>query len=112
MAGVNKAQRALLDEAVAVAGRSRELFPYGGFEDLDGSEIQILLCVVGSPGDSVLAISKKLRFEQPTMSRPISKLVDKDLIEVEVDPNDGRRKLIKPTRSGVKITERYLKSVA
>ena len=32
-------------------GRSRELFPYGGFEDLDGSEIQSCFAVVGSPGD-------------------------------------------------------------
>lgn len=109
---MNKAQRALLEEAVAVAGRSRELFPYGGFEDLDGSEIQVLLCVVGSPGDSVLAVSRRLHFEQTTMSRPLSKLVAKELIEIEMDPSDGRRKLLSPTRTGVKTTERYLKSVA
>lgn len=108
---MKKAKRALLDEAVAVAARSRELFPYGGFEDLDNAELQILLATTAHPGGSVREIAAALRFEQPTMSRPVSGLEDRGLIEVTKDPGDGRRKLLAPTQPGLATVRRYLTSV-
>ncbi|MBK8294088.1 MAG: winged helix-turn-helix transcriptional regulator [Solirubrobacterales bacterium] len=103
--------RWVIQEILENAAGSRELFPYGGFQGLDATEVQVLLASATTERTSLEAISVHLRLETSSASKAMAALELKGLITKAVDPSDKRRKFFRSTAKGRAVGRKYLESV-
>lgn len=105
---MNARRRRLAAHAIKVAAQYRRLFPYGGFEDLDTAELQILLAVTSSQAVTPAAIAEVLGLQRQSVGRPVMRLQEAGLVEIRPHADDGRMKVVSSTSAGDDLIQRFL----
>ena len=70
---------------------------------LTESDVVVFLTVCDAGETTASRLTEVLRRDKTTISRSIARLASENLISPELDPRDGRQKLIRPTRSGYEL---------
>lgn len=75
---------------------------------LDIDHIRILRIVSAVPGQSVNWVVKEANFDRTVVSRLISKLVNQDLLERTISPDDARQFLLRTTAAGEQLAQKAI----
>ncbi len=70
------------------------------WEALPIAYVELLQCLVELPGQKIGQVAKLLRLAPNTVSTVVAQLTVRGLVETVRDPNDGRARVIQPTRAG------------
>jgi len=104
-------ERGRLKAIVAAAAAYRSYFPYGGFETLDTTEIQVLVAIEAKEKSSPKDVAKSLGLDPTSISGPLSRMAERKLIKVTPDRNDARRRFLKLTAGGRRLVHSYLDQI-
>ena len=61
--------------------------------------------------ETISEIAKAFDVAQPTMSSTVARLIDKNYVETVVDPQDGRRKIVRITQDGLRCRAEIVDSL-
>jgi DNA-binding MarR family transcriptional regulator len=79
-----------------------------GPERLTMPQVRCLQAVVGADGGALTTgLARSLRVAVPTVTRMLDGLVERGLVERQVDPANRRQIFVSPTREGIAVLTRY-----
>lgn len=98
--------------ALALAKRTRRVYPRGGFDGLDAIELQVLVSLWLEPKRRIRDLAASLELPRPSVSAAIARLAAKKLVSSVPDPGDGRAAHQQLTRAGAGFARRFLSRAA
>jgi len=101
-----------LARRVEVAAQFHRYFPRSGFQGLSPAELQILLAVTAWPKLTASEIADALALERNSISKPLGKLEDAELVSSARSSSDGRSRVLEASQAAVELVNRYLNDVS
>jgi DNA-binding MarR family transcriptional regulator len=101
------AQELQLSLLIGAPTLTRRLYQRGGFEGLEANVLQVLIAVTLTPGSTVGELTETLALAQGTVSTAVTNLSGRALINATADSRDARRQLLRATRAGRLLVERF-----